>query len=86
MNKLIKELAELAHIGLFEDKSNGWSVLAGTDQHLTKFTELVIQECARIGELKEQHASGYDAGGNHVPVYDPDISVGWYMRKHFGVE
>jgi len=86
MNKRIRELAELAHIGLFEDKSNGWSVLAGTDQHLSKFTELVIQECVRIGELKEQGASGFDAGGNHVPVYDPDISVGWYMRKHFGFD
>jgi len=84
MNERIKELAEHAQIGLFEDKSFGWSVLAGTDQHLTKFTQLVIQECARIGELKEQAASGFDAGGNHVPVYDPNVSVGWYMIEHFG--
>ena len=41
-----------------------------------KFAELIVGECARIGELKEQ---GYGA-------YDPDVSVGWYMKKYFGVE
>jgi hypothetical protein len=35
-----------------------------------------VQECARIGELKEQ---GYED-------YDPDLSVGWYMKQHFGVK
>jgi hypothetical protein len=41
-----------------------------------KFAEPIVRECAQIGELKEQ---GYSE-------YDPDISVGWYMRQHFGVE
>jgi len=41
-----------------------------------KFAELIVRECARIGELKEQ---GYED-------YDPDLSVGWYMKQHFGVE
>ena len=41
-----------------------------------KFAELIVRECARIGELKEQGHSDYS----------PDISVGWYMRQHFGVE
>jgi hypothetical protein len=41
-----------------------------------KFAELIVRECARIGELKEQ---GYEE-------YDPDLSVGWYMKQHFGVE
>ncbi len=41
-----------------------------------RFAELIIWECARIGELKEQ---GYSE-------YDPDMSVGWYMRQHFGVD
>ena len=40
-----------------------------------KFAELIVRECARIGELKEQ---GYED-------YDPDLSVGWYMKQHFGV-
>jgi hypothetical protein len=41
-----------------------------------KFAELIVRECARIGELKEQ---GYED-------YNPDLSVGWYMKQHFGVE
>jgi hypothetical protein len=41
-----------------------------------KFAELIVRECARIGELKEQ---GYEE-------YDPDLSVGWYMKQHFGVK
>jgi hypothetical protein len=46
------------------------------DENITKFAELIVGEFARIGELKEQ---GYSE-------YDPDISVGWYMRQHFGVD
>ena len=86
MNERLIELAKQAQIGLFEDKSFGWSVIAGTDQHLTDFAKLIIEDCARIGELKEQGASGFDAGGNNVTVYDPDISVGWYMKKNFGFQ
>jgi hypothetical protein len=48
MNEQIKRLAEQAQIGLFEDKSFGWSVIAGTDQHLSKFAQLIVQECAEI--------------------------------------
>ena len=45
MNDRIKQFAVQAQIGLFEDKSFGWSVIAGTDQHLSKFAELIVQEC-----------------------------------------
>ena len=45
MNERFKQLAQQAHIGLFEDKSFGWSVIAGTDQHLSKFAELIIRDC-----------------------------------------
>jgi hypothetical protein len=45
-------------------------------EEVEKFAELIIQECAKIGEIKEQGFGDYD----------PNISVGWYMRKHFGVE
>jgi hypothetical protein len=45
MNERIKLLAEQAQIRLFEDKSFGWSVIAGTDQHLEKFSQLIVQEC-----------------------------------------
>ena len=48
MNDRIRQFAVQAQIGLFEDKSFGWSVIAGTDQHLSKFAELIVQECAEI--------------------------------------
>ena len=48
MNERFRQLAEQAQIGLFEDKSFGWSVIAGTDQHLSKFAELIVRECAEI--------------------------------------
>jgi len=48
MNERIRQLALQAQIGLFEDKSFGWSVIAGTDQHLSKFAELIIKD-------KDQH-------------------------------
>ena len=41
-----------------------------------RFALLIVRECSRIGELKEQGSS----------EYDPNMSVGWYMRKHFGLE
>jgi len=44
MNERIRQLALQAKIGLFEDKSFGWSVIAGTDQHLSKFAELIIKD------------------------------------------
>jgi hypothetical protein len=48
MNERIKLLAEQAQIRLFEDKSFGWSVIAGTDQHLEKFAELIVEECVKV--------------------------------------
>jgi hypothetical protein len=86
MNRRIRELAEqlgpVATIGNWgrvrwaDDvyPQLGDKMYAAID--LERFAELIVRECARIGELKEQ---GYSE-------YDPDISVGWYMRQHFGVE
>lgn len=48
MNERFRQLADQAQIDLFEDKSFGWSVIAGTDQHLSKFAELIVRECAEI--------------------------------------
>ena len=47
MNEQIKKLAKESGIELFEDKSFGWSVIAGTDNHLSKFAELIVRECAQ---------------------------------------
>jgi hypothetical protein len=63
-------LANEAQIGLFEDKSFGWSVIAGTDRHLEKFAELIVGECIDI-------ADEYDGVGSTI------VSR---IEKHFGVE
>jgi hypothetical protein len=72
MNERIQKLAEQATKYFPKTETSGeyWTF----DKE--KFAELIVQECAKIGELKEQGFGDYD----------PDISVGWYMRKHFGVE
>ncbi len=71
MNERIKELESQAWEQV--NRTNG---LVRTEDFNQKFAELIVRECARIGELKEQ---GYSE-------YDSDISVGWYMRQHFRVE
>jgi hypothetical protein len=68
MNERILELAREA--GLLVHNPTG------VPTKLEKFAQLIVKECAMIGELKEQ-------GSND---YDHKISVGWYMRQHFGVE
>ena len=70
MNERIKELAEQANIGLFEDKSFGWNVIAGTDQHLSKFAELIVRECADVATINAHQWA----------------TPGTYVLKHFGVE
>ena len=69
MNERIQQLAEQA----------GWMMgdeVEGFNTRLEKFAKLIIQECATIGEIKEQGFGDYDL----------NTSVGWYMRKHFGLE
>ena len=70
MNERFKQLAEQANIGLFEDKSFGWNVIAGTDQHLEKFAELIVRECADVATINAHQWA----------------SPGTYVLKHFGVE
>ena len=67
MNERIKELAEQANIGLFEDKSFGWNVIAGTDQHLEKFAELIVRECADVATINAHQWA----------------TPGTYVLKHF---
>ena len=73
MNERIKELAYKAGL-----HNHLWLDIPDSDDVLdtVKFAELIVRECARIGELKEQ---GYED-------YDPNLSVGWYMKQYFGVE
>lgn len=80
MNKRIKELAEQATTPV--DGYRTERILYEARLRLRhkldeeKFAELIVKECAKIAELKEQ-------GSNE---YDPNVSVGWYIRQHFGVE
>ena len=76
MNERIKQLAEQAQIGLFEDKSFGWSVIAGTDQHLAKFAQLIVAECADIAKHHVMNISTYA---------DADF-VDEQIKEYFGVE
>ena len=79
MNERLTALCEQAISEVWESRK-GPDGLVRTDGNpyifYEKFAELIVHECARIGELKEQ---GYED-------YDPNLSVGWYMKQHFGVE
>ena len=83
MNERLQEIAEkawratsdeVAHLNRMHNRAISHD--EQMDVFEQKFAELIVRECAKIGELKEQ---GYGD-------YDPDISVGWYMRKYFGIE
>ena len=67
MNERIKQLARQANIGLFEDKSFGWNVIAGTDQHLEKFDEFIVLECADVATINAHQWA----------------TPGTYVLKHF---
>ena len=79
MNERFRQLADQAQIGLFEDKSFGWSVVAGTDQHLSKFAELIVRECAGIVENKIE-VSRY--------VHEAELlrECSTTIKLHFGVK
>ena len=70
VSPLIRELWDQASKTV---PDNSWS---GMNRFMTVYTNLVVQECARIAEIKEQGYKDFDA----------DTSVGWYIRKKFGVE
>jgi uncharacterized protein YktB (UPF0637 family) len=71
-------LANEAQIGLFEDKSFGWSVIAGTDRHLEKFAELIVRECVAIC----QDIDGEDNIDARSGRQDCAVEI----KQHFGVE
>ena len=78
MNERIKQLCEYSKAYATECTKHftGDETVFWMDYYTERFSQLIVQECAMIGELKEQ-------GSND---YDHEISVGWYMRQHFGVE
>jgi hypothetical protein len=74
MNEKFKQLADQAKLEIFPAPQHGFSVIAGTDQHLQKFAELIVRECA---ELTLDHKND-------------DYYNGWLdyrdeINRHFGV-
>lgn len=48
MNERIKQLVNQSGIQMFEDKSFGWSVIAGTDNNVQNLVQLIAQECVSV--------------------------------------
>jgi hypothetical protein len=48
MNEQFKQLAEQAKLEIFPAPQHGFSVIAGTDNHLHVFAELVVKKCIQI--------------------------------------
>jgi hypothetical protein len=74
MNKRIQELAEQAEIlitevGAFHNTPHGAYQLQ--EQHMKKFAELIVRECAKIADSADESACEW-IGGN--------------ILTHFGVE
>ena len=84
MNEQFKLLAEQAQIGLFEDKSFGWSVIAGTDQHLSKFGELIVRECIDIVKNTPKHCAytTHDIGAVDCTILKSVQSI----EQHFNLK
>lgn len=81
MNEQIKALTEQAGGDIWQRLENDVVnkeafVTFDPPMTLEKFTELVVRECARIANEKEEN----------FPQYEPDVSVHWYILKHFGFE
>lgn len=75
MNEKIKNLVEqctTVEHGVIQPRSRG--DVYHFDKE--KFAELIVHDCVKIAELKEQ---GYNE-------YDSDVSVGWYIKEHFGIK
>ena len=72
MNKRIKELMNQAMEDSFMDGLGGPRMELNPE----KLAELIVHDCVKIAELKEQ---GYNE-------YDSDVSVGWYIKEYFGIK
>lgn len=86
MNERTLELAKQARIELFEDKAFKWSVIAGTDHHLQKFAELIVQECISIVAPTSHHeafAQSYMGGVDGLDLLHGKVKK---IKEHFGVE
>ena len=76
MNELIEKLAKQAGIlitdvGAFHNHERGWGAYQLKEQHMEKFAELIVRECAKIADIADESKCEW-IGGN--------------ILIHFGVE
>lgn len=71
MNERIQKLAEQAGWDLWEGRAQ--RDMTGCDTELQKFAELIVRECADIGN------NAYSDVGNYTYIGDK-------IKQHFGVE
>lgn len=76
MNKRIEELIKQCDGLVISKMMTGRKQYVFLEDDFIKFTELIVHDCVKIAELKEQ---GYNE-------YDSDVSVGWYIKEHFGIK
>jgi hypothetical protein len=50
MTPLFQQLAQQAQLELFPAPQHGFAVVAGTDTHLEKFAQLLVEHCAQRAE------------------------------------
>ena len=83
MNERIRNLAEKAGIlitdvGAFHNHERGWGAYQLKEQHMEKFAELIVRECAKVAKLTEtDDGDDYKSGRQWAGI---DV------LKHFGVE
>ena len=73
MNEQFKQLAEQAKLEIFPAPQHGFSVIAGTDNHLQTFAELVVKKCIQI----------CNQGTSTQMTSEGAASM---IQQHFGVE
>jgi|DEB19_MinimDraft_3_1074340.scaffolds.fasta_scaffold229740_2 hypothetical protein len=76
MNKRIEELLKQSDGLVINKMMTGRKQYVFLEDDFIKFTELIVHDCVKIAELKEQ---GYNE-------YESDVSVGWYIKEHFGIK
>lgn len=86
MNKQVKKFYDLAHVTTEKKvRKGGWDndrepveyrTVAETSFDPEKFAELIVRECARIANEKEED----------FPQYEKEMSVHWYILKHFEIK
>jgi hypothetical protein len=82
MNEQIRELARQAKLELFPAPQHGFEVIAGTDTHLAKFAELIVQKC--IGTVEGMEPGYKDYRDQIEDAFRRDCVA--EIKYQFGIE